>query len=276
MSAQPNKVYTLALGYVTAKVVSLAATLMLDQRIDQTGILIKDLAQQLHFHPSALRHFLQVLAAHEIVAIEQDTVSSTALTQQLADVRSPHFARMYTAFDDLTHTLETNQPCWDHVFGQAFYPSLSAEELVQFAAWCEHSGDGWLPGIFTYYDFSPYQTIVDIGGGQGHLLSQILAKHPGQRGILFDQAPVIAQAETTLSQRNCLERMDLVAGDFFAAVPTTGDLYIILVVRSLIGAMKMRSVYSMCVRLACQSMPSYWCLILFYLRLGIRTIYEQH
>jgi hypothetical protein len=43
-------------------------------------------------------------------------------------------------------------------------------------------------------DFSRFRTLVDVGGGEGALLADILSAHPGLRGILFDQKSVIARA----------------------------------------------------------------------------------
>ena len=45
------------------------------------------------------------------------------------------------------------------------------------------------------YDFSPFGTVVDVGGGYGTLLAAILRRHPGAQGILFDQPHVVAGAE---------------------------------------------------------------------------------
>jgi len=39
------------------------------------------------------------------------------------------------------------------------------------------------------YDFSRLRTLVDVGGGQGALISSILRANPGLRGILFDIPP---------------------------------------------------------------------------------------
>ena len=45
------------------------------------------------------------------------------------------------------------------------------------------------------YDFSPFGTIVDVGGGYGTLLAAILRSNPHARGILFDLPHVVAGAE---------------------------------------------------------------------------------
>jgi hypothetical protein len=77
------------------------------------------------------------------------------------------------------------------------------------------------------YDFSACSNIVDVGGGNGSLLASILATHPFTRGILFDLPHVLDQARRQLAARGVAARCELVGGDFFAGVPTGGDIYLL-------------------------------------------------
>lgn len=77
------------------------------------------------------------------------------------------------------------------------------------------------------YDFSPYKTIVDLGGGYGDLLSAILLVNPESKGILFDLEEVVEEA-TSRNKGTVLEdRCTFIAGDFFETVPSYGDLYVL-------------------------------------------------
>ena len=49
--------------------------------------------------------------------------------------------------------------------------------------------------VLEAYDFSRFKCVVDIGGGQGLLLKEILFACPSARGVLFDQPHVIASAQ---------------------------------------------------------------------------------
>jgi hypothetical protein len=44
------------------------------------------------------------------------------------------------------------------------------------------------------YDFSQFETIVDVGGATGNHLAAVLSRHPGPRGILFDLPHVVRDA----------------------------------------------------------------------------------
>jgi SAM-dependent methyltransferase len=64
------------------------------------------------------------------------------------------------------------------------------------------------------------ETVVDVGGGNGTLLSQLIEMQPGLSGIVFD-LPETVRDEAALG-----ERIAFVEGSFFERVPE-GDVYIL-------------------------------------------------
>ena len=64
------------------------------------------------------------------------------------------------------------------------------------------------------------ETVVDVGGGNGSLLAELLRVQPGLRGIVFD-LPETVRDEAALG-----ERITFVEGSFFERVPEA-DVYIV-------------------------------------------------
>ena len=81
------------------------------------------------------------------------------------------------------------------------------------------------PAIVAAYDFSQFAHIVDIGGGNGALLSAVLAAYPDRRGTLFDMAEAIAAAKR--GEGGPLPGVSSVTGDVFASAPAGGDAYLV-------------------------------------------------
>ena len=77
------------------------------------------------------------------------------------------------------------------------------------------------------YDFTGYRTIVDVAGGHGRLLAGILAATPSATGVLFDLPHVVAGAQPLLCKHGVAERVRILEGSFFDAVPECGDLYVL-------------------------------------------------
>jgi len=76
------------------------------------------------------------------------------------------------------------------------------------------------------YDFSGIHKLVDIGGGQGFLLASILKKYPTLRGILFDTQSIVDASAALLLEQDVADRCETTGGDFFQAVPSGGDAYL--------------------------------------------------
>jgi hypothetical protein len=84
-----------------------------------------------------------------------------------------------------------------------------------------------MSGVVTsHYDFSGAQTVVDVGGGEGALLTEILLQNPMTEGVLFDQPSVVAAAEVAIASGVLAERCEIVGGNFFDSVPPGGDVYL--------------------------------------------------
>ncbi|WP_280382819.1 methyltransferase [Nocardia wallacei] len=77
------------------------------------------------------------------------------------------------------------------------------------------------------YDFAQFGNLVDIGGGQGAMLAEILARAPRSRGILFDLPEVVAGAAASLAETAVADRISVRSGSFFDAVPSGGDAYLL-------------------------------------------------
>jgi hypothetical protein len=80
--------------------------------------------------------------------------------------------------------------------------------------------------VLEAYDFSRFGCVVDVAGGQGLLLKEILLACPAARGILLDQPQVIASAHQVPVSAELTQRYRLVAGSFFECVPENGDAYL--------------------------------------------------
>lgn len=81
--------------------------------------------------------------------------------------------------------------------------------------------------VLQSYDFSPFKTLIDVGGGQGLLVASILKANQHQRGTLFD-LPVVAQgAMAYLTTQGVADRCAVAAGDTFKAIPAGFDAYIL-------------------------------------------------
>ncbi len=83
------------------------------------------------------------------------------------------------------------------------------------------------PQVAAAYDFSQFHTLVDVGGGAGLQLATVLRAFPQLEGTLFELPHVAAVAQKALSGEAVADRCQVVAGDFFATVPSGADAYLL-------------------------------------------------
>jgi predicted flavoprotein YhiN len=111
--------------------------------------------------------------------------------------------------------------------GSFKHGNLHPERAAMFDTYMAELTRRWVGAILASHDFSPACRIVDIGGGNGVLMSAILVAYPQAEGIIFDTAAGIAGAARRLEKAGVLERCRIVAGDFFDEVPQDTDTYIL-------------------------------------------------
>ena len=81
--------------------------------------------------------------------------------------------------------------------------------------------------VVSAYDFGAFHTVVDVGGGHGLLLANILAATPGSRGVLYDLAAVVSTVSNILCYTRMADRVQIEPGSFFDRVPAGGDAYVL-------------------------------------------------
>ncbi|MEC4679868.1 MAG: methyltransferase [Nitrospirota bacterium] len=218
-------------SYIATRVIYVAAKLGLADHIRDDGASAQDLAQKLNVHPGALYRVMRTLAG--LGVLHQDEHDRFFVTQFGETLRkdSPQSVRdyaifshefVYEIFRGIMDSVRTGKPVIEDFFE---YLRANPEQEAIF-----HTGMATKTRIETVavieaYDFSKCGTVVDVGGGNGAFLSGILASCEQVSGVLFDQKSAIEAAKA--SRGGSLPRCRFVAGDFFEAVPSGGDTYVL-------------------------------------------------
>lgn len=233
----PARLSQLITGFRVTQAIYVAATLGIADLLDAAPRSVEVLAETTGTHAPSLERLLLMLASVGLFARDADgRFSNTALSEHLQDDH-PHSMRglalMYgapwtwTPWGALDETIRTGRPAFDRLYGCPMFEHLSqnpSDAAIYNKAMSSTSARDLL-GILEAYDFSGFDCIVDVGGGHGALLEAILARHPGPRGVLADQAPVLANA--LLTHGPLAGRCAAVPIDFFEAVPRDADCYVL-------------------------------------------------
>ena len=132
-------------------------------------------------------------------------------------------------WSDLLTTVRTGQPAPERIFGHDIFTQMAkdpGQSALSSAAMAEFSAS-MSAAVVAAYDFSRFRCLVDVGGGTGRLLGDILSAHPSLSGILLDLPHVVAAAPAMLQASGIADRCRIEAGSFFDGVPPGGEAYLL-------------------------------------------------
>jgi O-methyltransferase domain len=229
----------MSLGYTVPFMLRTAAQLRLADHLAGQPQTAQQLAAITGTHAPALYRLLRTLAANGIFSEDEShRFSLTALAEPLrsgvpGSVRTSILSITGDLFvlpwSKLLYSVQTGQPSFDHHFGVPFFDYLTThpEEAAMFSDMLMGINSGDAPAIAAAYDFSSYSHVADIGGATGHLLTTVLASHPGPRGTLFDLPHNQAAAGELIQSRGMADRVTFCPGSFFETIPGGCDLYVL-------------------------------------------------
>jgi ubiquinone/menaquinone biosynthesis C-methylase UbiE len=237
--ANPAALRQLIFSFWAARALYVAAELGLADLLTSGPRTSDELAAACEADASALYRVLRALAGMGVVSeLEPRRFGLTPLGEFLrtdtpGSLRA--FARMmgsdwhWRTFEGVLSSVRTGKPAMEGMVGQPLYDFLAKnpkqEEIFDRAmtgfSSVEHDA------IRQAWDFGTSGTLVDVGGGRGHLLAVLLSAHPELRGILFDRPTVIDGARDAIGDKGLDDRCERVGGDFFESVPSGGDAYLL-------------------------------------------------
>ena len=132
-------------------------------------------------------------------------------------------------FVDLLHTVRTGEPAYPVRYGLSFWDDVARDPAhsAMFDALMGHhiALDG--AGIAGAYDWFALGSVVDVGGGDGTLLSVLLTAHPKLTGTVVDLEGPATAARQSLLTGDLADRAAVVTGSFFDPLPAGAGGYVL-------------------------------------------------
>ncbi|MGI8416468.1 MAG: methyltransferase [Nakamurella sp.] len=225
----------------TPMAIRVAATLSLVERAGSEGATAAQLAVATETSVPALGRLLDHLVT--IGAFDLDATSGryrpTDLGAQLGEDAPEGIkplldincagGRAELGFVDLLGTIVTGAPAYERRYGREFWADLDASPELRRSfdaqmAWRYRVQAAQLANRF---DWERFSEILDVGGGDGNVLTAILRAHPDLRGRVLDLAPSAAAATDRFAAGGLEDRAGAVAGSFFDPLPEGADAYLL-------------------------------------------------
>jgi len=237
---QPSEqLMQLATGYMVSAALYTATKLRIADLLKNGAKSARELAAATGTNEDALYRLLRALASVGVFSeCSPRAFELTPVAEPLRSDRDDSFRDMvlwmadqfhFHTYPEMLHSVKTGETIVEKVYGDSCFDHLTKDkELGEvFNRAMTVFSKMLTPAALEAYDFSCLsgKTLVDIGGGHGHLLTAILKRYPGIRGVIFDLEHVVADAKTRIGEQALAGRCQAAGGDFFAAVPSA-DAYI--------------------------------------------------
>jgi hypothetical protein len=229
----------LLMGAQVSQAINVAAAIGIADLLSDGPRTSEELAARTDAHADSLYRLLRALAS--VGVFREDEHQRFALTPVGELLRSDvpvslhgwaaFVGRPYirAAWSELEHSVRTGENAFRRVHGTDVwsYRAEHPRESDIFDRAMESLTGASNRSLLDAYDFGGFETLVDVGGGNGALLAALLGEYPAMRGILFDQRHVVANAGSTLAAAGVADRCTVVPGSFFEEVPAGGDAYVL-------------------------------------------------
>jgi len=218
--------------------IRVVTTLRIADHVAAGATQIDDLAAASGAHSESLHRVLRHLVARGV--FEEPTPGRFALNEPARALLDSGIrlgldlegigGRMAHAWSSLLTAVKTGKPAYHEIFGRSFWKDLEAHADIaeSFDALMGPAGHGTPdPEELVSGGWQSVRTVVDVGGGTGSLLAEILRAHPSARGILVDLPATVARSGQTFQSAAVADRVTAVGQSFFDPLPAGADLYLL-------------------------------------------------
>ena len=234
-----EQLFQMAFGFMMTRALGCVAELEIAEKLKNGPKSVALLAAETGVKEEPLYRVLRALAAEGV--FEEQTAKTFVLTPTADLLRRDAKGSMrnmmlflatrihFELAPEMMHSLKTGEtvvekvhkmPCFEYLEKDKVTSEIFNDAMTDFSAVV-------IPAVLEEYDFSYLngKTLIDIAGGHGKVLTEILLKYPEIRGKLFDLEHVVNGSKPRIDSLGLTGRCSVCSGDFFKEVPEA-DAYI--------------------------------------------------
>lgn len=233
----PARLRTLMCGYMVTQCLAVVARLGIADELAAGAASVEDLAKRTDVDPDALFRVLRALAGLGVFEETSPRVfAQTELSAPLQENARPsmrHLALlfggdMYQVWGSMFDSVKSGSPSFAKVFGHEHFAYLSKNpaSLATFTKAMAGTARGRVDALMEV-DWAGTTSVVDVGGGDGTLLLELLAKQPALSGTVFDLPELQASAGQKIASAGLDARCSFRGGSFLGDDPPAADAYVL-------------------------------------------------
>jgi acetylserotonin N-methyltransferase len=234
----PGNILELLQAFRCSKAMFAAVALGVFDALTSSCKTLEDLARELRASPDALERLLDACVGLQLLTRDdrgyENTPAAAAYLCKSSPTRLTGYINysndaMWKLWGNLEDAVREGTNRWRQTYGwegPIFAHFFRSEEAKREFLMGMH-GYGLLssPEVVAAFDLGKYRTLVDLGGGTGHLAVAACERYPTLHAIVFDLPEAAPLAQELVAATPVAERITILTGDFFANALPPGDLY---------------------------------------------------
>ena len=219
-------------GFQISQAIHVAARLSIADLLAEGPLCYKEIGQKTNCDTDAIYRLLRSLAS--INVFEEDADKKFANTELSSLLSEKHAFSIkskvllygqepYQVWGRLFDSVQSGVESFSSLYNDSFYSHLyqNSERFKVLSHYLKQTALPRVQAILDNYDVSNTKRLVDIGGGSGCMLMEIIQRYPHIQGVLLDYDTVIADAKANTTEIECL------AGNYLESVQTNADTYLL-------------------------------------------------
>jgi hypothetical protein len=224
-------------GFVLTAALYPIAKLKIADLLADGPLPVTELAQKTGSNADVLYRVLRLLASAGVFAESAGKVFALTPVSECLRADQPGSMRdlvlwmgnrfHFKVWSEMSYSIQTGQPAVEYVYGKSAFEAIFGDPEIAYdfntAMTCFSRQIA--PALLEAYDFSGIGTLMDVAGGHGAILCEVLSQYPEMKGILFDMENVIEEATCHICSLNMDHRCQTITGNFFDEIPAGADAY---------------------------------------------------
>lgn len=220
-------VFAIARAFMRSRIILTGAQFDVFSQIEEGNCTAEKIAGKLNLDLRAITRVLDCLVTFGLLAKSGDTYSLTETGKPFSSKHPAsalpmvlHINHLWESWSGLSEVVKSGPE--SH---RKLPKALDPDSRRAFIGAMHVVGRTLSEEIAASLDLSGFRKLMDIGGGSGTYTMALLRHNPRMRAVLFDMEQVVAMARERLESEGFLDRVELIAGDFYHdALPGGCDL----------------------------------------------------
>lgn len=222
----PDRIIEVAGGFMAAKLLFVANEIGLFEQLADGPLDVETLSSRLHVPAASLRIVADAMVALEFLQHRDGRYANGATAAVFLTGRTGADLRPFLRFWD-----RLSYPRWVKLAeavrtgrGPFGTYEFTAEEQQVFSEGVASVTRGAAHALAAAYDFGRHRSLLDVGGGTGSFLVEVMGRYDALRGTLYELPGTAAVARQRLAGTGVGARIQIVEGDFLNdAIPSGHD-----------------------------------------------------